>query len=698
MKADGLSQRLKQHYRAVVVIAAALVGGATGFLSAGRTESIDGFFYDESLAFAYSSAISKRPQVAVIAVDRDSLASERLKAIPRVFLGPSYAEVLHGLFRAGAKAVGFDLTFSYAANRFPPLHGDYDKPFLAALATYKDRVVIARTTRTNVAEPFAGAVFDPVRDAGKDDPAAVAYADLIASEDGIHRWVYSILASDDGAKLTTLAARLAEIAGAAPNAPPFILAPTAPLESLPTYSLVDVLACIESDPAALRHVFAEKVVLIGSNLFEEDRKRAPDRFLSWQSRNGGDYRADHCRLIMQGPTDPDRRTVPGVHVHAAAVNDLLGGSRVVPVPTLGQALAAALLAAVGAAFALFLPPVVALAGVLVLFAMLFFASAAMLATGHWLAVAVPAISAISAMLGGQIGRFLIVERRRRRVERAFGHYLAPVIVDQLASADDELHLGGEMREVTVMFADLSNFTAATAIMSPTELMGMTNRYFDVIVKAVDEMEGYVDNFIGDAVMALWGAPAKTANHASNAIRCAVAIQQRVPELNATVNTQSFGGFEIKIGISSGPAIVGNVGASRRFSYTALGATVNLAARLETACATLGCNIVVDNATMAAAADQYLFCELDSYLPKGMSAAIAVYTPIAQLEKVTEGQRLAVERYESALALYRDGKSAQAICIWDAVASSDGDQYLAGAARFMTRRAETYRLSHSNNPE
>jgi adenylate cyclase len=235
-------------------------------------------------------------------------------------------------------------------------------------------------------------------------------------------------------------------------------------------------------------------------------------------------------------------------------------------------------------------------------------------------------------------------------------------------------------------------------MSPTELMGMTNRYFEVIVKAVDESEGYVDNFIGDAVMALWGAPAKTANHASNAIRCAIAIQQRVPELNATINMQAFGGFEIKIGISSGPAIVGNVGTSRRFSYTALGATVNLAARLETACATLGCNIVVDNATMAAVADQYLFCELDSYLPKGISVAIAVYTPIAQLENVTEGQRLAVERYESALALYRDGKSAQAICIWDAMASSDGDQCLAGAARFMSRRAETHRRSHSNNPE
>ena len=93
MKADGLSQRLKQHYRAVVVIAAALLGGATGFLSAGHTESIDVFFYDESLAFAHSSAISKRPQGAIIAIDRESVASERLKAITRVCLGPNSDEV-----------------------------------------------------------------------------------------------------------------------------------------------------------------------------------------------------------------------------------------------------------------------------------------------------------------------------------------------------------------------------------------------------------------------------------------------------------------------------------------------------------------------------------------------------------------------------------------------------------------------------
>jgi hypothetical protein len=98
--------------------------------------------------------------------------------------------------------------------------------------------------------------------------------------------------------------------------------------------------------------------------------------------------------------------------------------------------------------------------------------------------------------------FFVEERRRKRVERAFGHYLAPAIVDQLAQADDQLHLGGELREVTVMFADLSNFTSIADTMDPTQLMELTNTYFEVIVEAIEETGGYVDKFVGDSVMAV----------------------------------------------------------------------------------------------------------------------------------------------------------------------------------------------------
>src|SRR6202012_3992018 len=109
-------------------------------------------------------------------------------------------------------------------------------------------------------------------------------------------------------------------------------------------------------------------------------------------------------------------------------------------------------------------------------------------------------------IGAYLARFLVEERRRRRVQRAFSHYLAPTIVNRLAEDETDLRLGGERRDVSVMFADLSGFTALSGRVGPEELMEVTNNYLGLIVAEVEKVGGYVDKFIGDAVMAVWGAP------------------------------------------------------------------------------------------------------------------------------------------------------------------------------------------------
>ena len=220
------------------------------------------------------------------------------------------------------------------------------------------------------------------------------------------------------------------------------------------------------------------------------------------------------------------------------------------------------------------------------------------------------------------------------METAFGCYLAPQVVRQLSEEGLAVQLGGEVREVTVMFADLSNFTGISDTMQPAELMELTNRYFKVIVKVIDRMGGYVDKFIGDSVMAMWGAPASTPDSAARALTSAFAIQRRIRELKNATGSTDLAKFDVKIGISSGPAIVGNVGAPRRLSYTALGATVNLAARLEKVCGTFGCRIVVDANTMAAVKDRYLFCELDAVTLKGKRAPVPIYEAVASTRSAT----------------------------------------------------------------
>ena len=170
-----------------------------------------------------------------------------------------------------------------------------------------------------------------------------------------------------------------------------------------------------------------------------------------------------------------------------------------------------------------------------------------------------------------------------RIERAFGHYLAPTIVAQLCESEEEIQLGGEIRDITVIFADLSGFTATSDTMGPTELMELTNRYFKVMVESIDEHGGYVDKFIGDSVMAIWGAPSSIPDAAGQG----AGLLLRHPAAREGPARKPRGidpaGFDVKVGVASGPAIVGNVGSPSRLGYTALGDTINLAARLEKVC-------------------------------------------------------------------------------------------------------------------
>ncbi len=678
----------RRRYREIAIVAALVAAALLAIVTDGRVDLVDGFLYDIAIAIAPFRPPPAPSRVVVIAIDERSLASESLASTPRVFLGPRYAELIDGLFQGGATAVGFDIIFSYTATRFPAIEPGYDDALLASLEKYRDRVVLARTATTTVAQPFVAAVFDPVRDAGRDEPLAIAYSELVPSEDGVQRWIYSHYDAADGVRLPTLAARLSEIAGGPGNASPFLLEPTAPLESVPTYAIADVLGCIQSNPAAVRAAFADKVVLIGSNLAEEDRKRAPDRFLKWPSIASVRGDGFGCGLAPLGPSAPDSDSVPGVHIHAAAVGSLLGLAGARLVPGLARVSATALAAVICASFGLFLSPIIAVIALFAFLVALLAVSVVSVGFAEWLPVAVPAIAGLGALLGGQLARFFVEDRRRRRMETAFGCYLAPELVRQMSEEDRELHLGGEVREITVMFADLTNFTAVSDTMPPAELMELTNRYFKVIVEVIDHMGGYVDKFIGDSVMAMWGAPASAADSAERAVKSAFLIDQRVSGLNASAAAEHSAKFGVKIGISSGPAIVGNVGTPRRLSYTALGATVNLAARLEKVCSTFGCCIVVDSTTMHALEGGYLFCELDAVALKGKAAPVPVYEALAPNRIATAEQRNYVGRYQAALRCYRNGDVEQAVSIWMELDSANTPGASHSAPAIMAQRARS----------
>jgi adenylate cyclase len=217
-------------------------------------------------------------------------------------------------------------------------------------------------------------------------------------------------------------------------------------------------------------------------------------------------------------------------------------------------------------------------------------------------------------------------------------------------------------------------------------MELTNTYFEVIVESIEETGGYVDKFVGDSVMALWGAPVAGADSPVRAVASAFLLQDKTDALRNRDAQGGIAGFAVKVGISTGRAIVGNAGVSHRFNYTALGGTVNIASRLEKVCAQYDCNIVLDAATAAKVKDRYLVCELDSVSLKGIHEEISVYQPIGELASASPAQHDDIARYQAALRLYREGNLPCAAKVWTDACATATDGKIRWPACVMAERA------------
>jgi adenylate cyclase len=265
-------------------------------------------------------------------------------------------------------------------------------------------------------------------------------------------------------------------------------------------------------------------------------------------------------------------------------------------------------------------------------------------------------------------RYVTEGFEKRRMRRAFVHYLAPSLVDRLTENAAELKLGGEQRDITVMFADLTGFTIASTEMTPDGLTSKVNRYFEFIVGPVDATGGYVERFLGDSALVFWNAPLSDPKHAVNAVKAAFEIIDGVKRAREEDEARGEKGFTIKVGINTGPAVVGNIGSKDRYSYTAMGEDVNLAARLEGVPPLYGCLIVTGEHTARLAREEFLMRELDWLLVKGAARPMAIYQPIATLDKATDSQRDLVARFAVALEHYRARRFTEACTLWDELAA------------------------------
>lgn len=246
---------------------------------------------------------------------------------------------------------------------------------------------------------------------------------------------------------------------------------------------------------------------------------------------------------------------------------------------------------------------------------------------------------------------------RDQVRALLGKVVSPRVAEELLSR--KIELGGEEREVSLLFSDLRGFTTLSEGRAPSVILAMLNTYLSCMSDLVDQHQGVVDKYIGDAIMALYGAPVADASDPQRAVASALAMIEAMPKLNQIFAQDGWPPIKIGIGIHTGIVVAGNVGSESRLNYTVLGDNVNLASRLEGLCKKYQVEIVVSAATMQRCPD-ITFRELDRVRVLGKREAVSIYQAIGHSEQISAEQQAWLQQYNQALAAYRRAEFASAL--------------------------------------
>jgi adenylate cyclase len=217
---------------------------------------------------------------------------------------------------------------------------------------------------------------------------------------------------------------------------------------------------------------------------------------------------------------------------------------------------------------------------------------------------------------------------KREVElAAMRLYLPPQVADQIGATDGSIELGGVLQTVTVLFADIRGFTPLSEQMDAREVVLMLNEFFTAMTEAIQEAGGTLDKYIGDCVMALFGAPVSSPDDAERALRAAIGMQREALRLNEGRRSRGLCDLRIGVGLHTGPAVIGNIGSAQRMQYTAIGDTVNVAARVVSTAAPG--QVLVSEAVRAAVSNQTVFEPLGEVKLKGRTQMVNIYSVVWQ---------------------------------------------------------------------
>ncbi|MEK7389145.1 MAG: adenylate/guanylate cyclase domain-containing protein [Elusimicrobiota bacterium] len=666
------SKRLRGYFSLIVLLAAvgALVFAFrfSEFGQALELKTLDGRFR------LLSAPERHDPSIVLVMVDQSSLDHFEKEHVYWPWPRSLYAAVLNYLKAGGARAVVFDVLFTSPS----PIGQSEDVAFAKAVKNFGP-VVMAMETGSKAdalrakapPERFAVRVGSTlagsagVRRSARLPVPEIAKASLLLGDvkvktdfDGINRRV-PLVVSMDGRFYPTLPAAAAMAASGKTvedfNAP---LAGGGMLvrfhgksltddprwKTYDSYQIGDLLLSWQAleekrRPALAPEVFKDKIVFIGLS----------------------------AAGLLDNRPSPIAPVFAGTDIVATATDNLLHGDYLRASPPSAAVfliITALVLAAIASRLAS--RTSIALGFMLASSGALAAVAAAAFSKGVWLEAAAPQLALWFGFAAASAYAYAVEGRQTRYIQAAFSQYLSPEIVSRIAANPDMLTLGGERRDVTFYFSDIQGFTTFSEQLTPEKLTRLMNRYLGEMTDTILSSGGTLDKYIGDAIMAFWGAPAPCDDHALVACKAALSNQRRLAGLREEFEREGYPPVRNRIGLNSGPASIGNMGSAARLSYTAIGDNVNLASRLEGANKAYGTYILISESTRQGAADAIEVRELDFVKVKGKNLPIRVYELLGLKGETDEGLLRKARRFEEGLARYRARAFKEAAAVFQAV--------------------------------
>jgi class 3 adenylate cyclase len=621
--------------------AALLVWGidGAGYLAFVQDKAYDGLFV-ASARFISPPARPESP-VALVAVD-DATFENPTFHIPQTLWHNFFGAVIQALADGGAKAVGFDFLLPRAL--FDDLAPNYSRRWLTTIV-YAQR---------KGAPVITGLVQLPDRQI---TPEA-RYLQILGSQnvglfnlttdpdDFIRRQRVFFPSGSDPAKglysVTYLLARALKPDLAPPSDLIYIDFDTS-RQPFPRYSFAEVYdRAMKNDADWFRQRFQGKAVLIGeTDSLTQDRHATPLYHLAGEGH---------------------RRT-PGVEILIHTIRTLVGSRFYGDIPLAGRGLFYLGLSLLAGFLTLYASPRAPLHLSLPLTILLW--AAASLAAFQGLVI-LPLAGGLIVLAVAEITFFAfrhwVVDREKRTIRHAFSRYLSPQVVAEVLQNPALLTLGGSRRVMTVFFSDLAGFTTISEALPAEKMVPLLNRYLHRMTQVILELDGTVDKYIGDAIMAFWGAPLVQEDHAVRACLAALRQREAMAEFREATRADGLPELHARMGVNTGPMTVGNMGSEDRFDYTVMGDAVNLASRLEGANKSFGTTIMISQSTFEAAGEVIEARELDLLKVKGKTEPMRVYELMAHKGRLDAATAEMKEMYEQGLALYRSRSFAEAL-VW-----------------------------------